>query len=234
MKSKTLLSFLLTLFAFNGYTQEFELLSLNSPGEKINYETSDFIEDEEIKNFKESSVGILYMPIPLNIKSITFTTDGQTEKFDGSVDLFNMGIGIALNQDWEKSGMGFGSIMYFAYIWGDKDIAAFDVFAALKYDLPLGNRLTTNFELSPLLGLGMLNFSNTDSSESYGSSFYFSGGTRITWRISNTVFAGGDFQTTPMLFDTRNLLGVKDQVDEAKIEYKFFAQVNFSLRFNLD
>lgn len=209
---------------------------LSSPGEMLLVPESN-IEDEvlpqeSLQTFKEESIGIFFMPIPLNIDKISFTTNGTTTELQGADDLFNTGIGVAINADFEKSGFGIGANGYFAVIGGD-NLRAYDGFVALKYDIPLGDRAETDFELSPLLGIGSMGFQETVNDLYLGSSFYFSGGARITWRVANKLFLGADFQTVPSFFNPEQLLGVEDTVDEVEIDFKFFAQLNFSLRYSL-
>jgi len=187
---------------------------------------------ESLQTFKEESIGIFFMPIPLNIDKITFTVDGQETELEAADDLFKTGIGVALNADFDKSGFGFGAIAYFAAIGGD-NLRAYDGFVALKYDIPLGDRAETNFELSPLVGIGSMGFQETVDDLYLGSSFYVSGGARITWRVANKLFLGADVQTVPAFFSPEKLLGVEDVVDEAKIDFKFLAQFNLSLRYSI-
>jgi hypothetical protein len=225
---------LLSTFATQG--QNLENI-VASPGE---YFANDILEEENpidvIETFKENSIGILFMPIPLNIDKIKYTLSGTgTETtLRNSDNLFNTGIGVAFNADFNNSGWGFGSIAYFAIIGGD-DFKAYDFFAALKYDIPLGDRAETNFELSPLLGLGNVSFIEklSGDDQALGNSYYFSGGARITWRIANNLFLGADIQTVPLLFNPEKVLGLEGDVDDAKIEYKFVAQLNLSLRYSI-
>jgi hypothetical protein len=180
-------------------------------------------------DWRESSVGIFFMPIPLNIDEIDF--DGLTGTASG--DLFSVGFGASLNFDFNASGSGLGNITYFAIIFGSGDysLQAIDIFTALKYDIKLGP--LSKFELSPLLGVGNLAFTDTDSSRNVGSSIYASGGARITWLAGKDFFVGADLQTVPLVFNTEKLLGVEDIVNNAKITYKLPVQVNLSLRYNI-
>lgn len=200
---------------------------------KANKDDSYSFAANEMKVFKEYSIGFLLMTTPLNIKNIQITSGGQSSDYSGTTDLFSMGYGVALNADFNDSGFGFGGIMYYALISGKEKIRGHDFFVAFKYDFPLGNRLTTDFEISPLLGVGVIALQETDDDKYYGSSSYISGGARLTWRATNWLFFGGDIQTTPFLFTPETLLGMQDQVESAKITYKLPFQVNFSLRFNL-
>ena len=184
---------------------------------------------QEVIDWRESSVGIFFMPLPLNIDEIDF--DGVTGTASG--DLFSVGFGASLNFDFNASGSGLGNITYFAIIFGSGDysLQAIDIFTALKYDIKLGP--LSKFELSPLLGVGNLAFTDTDSSQNVGSSLYASGGARITWLAGKDFFVGADLQTVPLVFNTEKLLGVEDVVSDAKITYKFPVQINLSLRYNI-
>ncbi|GHC55392.1 hypothetical protein GCM10008083_19400 [Ulvibacter litoralis] len=213
--------------------QEF-LTAASSPGEQIEENPTWMAVDDRIKTFKEESIGILFMPIPLNISNIEFTQGATTTTLENNNEkLFGTGLGVALNADFNASGFGFGTIAYYAIISGDQDLRANDAFIALKYDIPLGDRAETNFEISPLIGIGALSFQETVEDKTLGSSAYVSGGFRATWRFANNFFLGADVQTVPAVFNAEKLLGVEDQVDEAKINYEFIAQFNLSLRYSI-
>lgn len=233
-KISTLIIIALLLATTNIMAQEFSSIA-SSPGEEIIEENPTWMAvDDRIKTFREESIGFLFMPIPLNISNIEFTTNGTTTTLENSDDkLFGTGMGIALNADFDSSGFGFGTIAYYAIISGDRDLRANDAFIALKYDIPLGDRAETNFEISPLLGVGALTFQETVEDKNLGSSAYVSGGFRATWRFANNFFLGADVQTVPAVFNAEKLLGVEDQVDEAKIQYEFIAQFNLSLRYSI-
>lgn len=192
----------------------------------------------QIKNFSEHSIGVLFMPIPLNIDQINITrNNGIVEEFspEGG-DLFNSGIGVALNMDFNKSGTGLGAIAYYSKISGDAGLEATDFFGALKYDIALTidmESFWSNVEISPLIGLGNLTFDAEESDQTIGSSLYLSGGVRLTYRIVNNLFIGADVQTVPIIFDTVGLLGEDDTASDAEIDYKFIAQFNLTLRYSL-
>lgn len=143
-----------------------------------------------------------------------------------------MGVGVAINADFNKSGKGFGMISYFSFIGGD-NIKAYDFFLALKYDLRFGDPVKSRFEFSPLLGIGNLSFIEKVDDLALGNSTYFSGGVRVTFRLANNLFAGADVQTVPLIFNPESLLGLDGQATDVSIDYKFFAQLNLSLRYNL-
>lgn len=199
--------------------------------ESFGYDNS--VQDQKIKTFTEYSFGIMYMPFPLFISEINVTQNGATQELTSGENIFNSGIGLVLNADFRKSGFGPGFFTYYSFVGGDH-VRAEDFFGALKWDFPLGDRLSTNFEISPSLGVGNISFIRKDDDAAYGNSFYFSGGARITWRISNSFFFGGDVLLSPMFFNTENLLGVDGDVQEAKIKYKTPVTLNFSLRYNLN
>jgi hypothetical protein len=230
MKKINLILLLLTLVTTLSFAQnsdfEAETASSNfeSPKEQFNSKTYATSLQEE-KTFRENSIGVMFMPIPLfideiNIDGTEFTTDDN---------FFNSGVGITFNFDFNKRGLGFGAFGYIALIGGD-DLDAEDYFAALKYDIRLGG-LNSNFEISPLIGVGNLRF-NTDDGN-LGTSFYASGGARITWRISNRFFFGADIITVPLIFNEADLLGLDDQGLDVELDYKFLAQFNLSLRYNI-
>lgn len=236
MKQKLpLLIIALTVSVFITSAQNFDEVLL-SPGENTlteNEWTNNPPLEDVIQTFREKSLGILFMPIPLNIDEIKYTINGSETILQGG-DLFNMGVGIALNYDFNKSGWGLGALGYFANIGGD-NLKAYDFFGALKYDIPLGDRAETNFEMSPLLGIGNLSFQEKNLDLYTGNSFYFSGGVRITWRIINKLFLGADVQTVPLIFNADKLLGLENEAgaSDAKIHYKFIAQLNLSLRYSI-
>jgi hypothetical protein len=232
MKSITLLICLLFITTI-GWSQEFNLTK-SSPGENTFIQEDDFvpITAQDAIDWREKSVGLFFMPIPLNIDTIEL--DGPNPLELGANDkIFSVGFGASLNFDFNASGSGLGNITYFAVIFGasDSPLQAYDFFTALKYDIKLGP--LSKFELSPLLGVGNLAFVDTDDSLNYGSSLYLSGGARITWLAANDLFVGADIQTTPIIFSTEKLLGLEDSDYTAKINYSFFAQINLSIRYNI-
>ncbi|MFC7358396.1 hypothetical protein ACFQO1_11910 [Jejudonia soesokkakensis] len=202
-----------------------------APGDIQTYETSDFLTEDDVKTFKEYSIGIYFQPIPLFINEINITQDGTTSTFANDENVFGVGIGLVVNADFEKSGLGFGAIAYASYVSGD-ELNAIDSYFAFKYDFALGDRLTTNFELSPLVGLGNLVFEEAQDGLNLGNSLYVSGGLRLTWRLSNTIYLGADAVSRPFVFNEEKLLGVEDEVDSAEITYKSPITLNVSLRFN--
>lgn len=187
------------------------------------------------KTFTEYSIGVMYMPIPLFIKEISATENGTSKEFTTDDNIVNSGFGLALNADFRSSGFGPGFFAYGALIGGD-DVRAYDVFGALKWDFPLGDPLTTNFEISPTAGIGNIDLQQKESELNYGSSLYFSGGARITWRLSNTFFIGGDVLLSPLFFNSEKLLGAEDDesIEDVKIKYKSPVTLNFSFRVNLN
>lgn len=211
------------------FAQDFES-TLSTPGEEIEYNYE--LPQDEVKTFTEYSIGVMYMPIPLFINEINVTQDGTTTELTAGDNIVNSGFGLALNADFTNSGKGLGFFAYGAIIGGD-NVRAYDYFGAFKYDFALGDPLTTNFEISPTVGIGNIDLQQKESELYYGSSLYFSGGARITWRISNVIFFGGDVLLSPLFFNPEKLLGVEDMVDEAEIKYKSPVTVNFSLRFNI-
>jgi hypothetical protein len=239
MKSITLLICLLFITTI-GRSQEFNLLN-TSPGERAQTQEDKWepIESQYKVDWRERSIGLIFMPIPL-VKSIEITGSKGTKKI-GDVDkIFSVGFGAALNYDFNASGSGLGNITYFAVLLGggESDLQAYDFFTALKYDITFGP--ISKFELSPLFGLGNLAFVNTKESLNVGSSLYVSGGARITYLATNNLFVGADIQTTPIIFDPEKLIGVKNtehpfvgEVESAKINYSFFAQINLSIRYNI-
>lgn len=208
---------------------------LLSPGE-ITYLENEWeaeIPEERIVTFKEYSIGVLFMPISLNMNEINYTlNDSNSPTTLVGEDLFNMGIGLAINADFNKSGKGLGMISYLAIIGGD-DIKALDFFLAIKYDLRFGDPVKSRFEFSPLAGVGNLSFIEKQDDLALGNSYYFSGGLRITYRIVNNLFAGADIQSVPLIFNPESLLGLDNLATDVTIDYKFFAQLNLSLRYNL-
>ncbi|MCB0455824.1 MAG: hypothetical protein KDC62_10575 [Aequorivita sp.] len=192
--------------------------------------------EDKIKSFKERSIGIMYMPIPLFINEINVSQNGNTIELTSGDNIVNGGIGLVANYDFNSSGVGLGYFMYGSYLFGDK-IDGYDVFAAFKWDFKIGDPLTTNFEASPTLGLGIISLHNKDLDANYGNSFYFSGGARLTYRISNTFYIGGDVLLSPILFDKEGLLGLhleEDPIDDVEIKYKSPVTINFSIRANLN
>jgi hypothetical protein len=239
IKSITLLICLLLITTI-GQSQEFNFLN-TSPGEntQIQESNSEPIELQYKVDWRENSVGLFFMPIPLNIESIEITGSKDARTIEGG-NIFNVGFGASFNYDFNASGSGFGNITYFAVILGAEksELQAYDFFTALKYDINFGP--LSKFELSPLLGAGNLSFINTKESLNLGRSLYVSGGVRITWLAINNLFVGADIQTNPIIFDPKKLVGVEDQVDtflgeidSAKINYSFFAQINLSIRYNI-
>jgi hypothetical protein len=205
---------------------------LTAPGDIQTYETSDFFTfEDDVKTFKEYSIGVYFQPIPLFINEINITQDGNTSTFANDENVFGVGIGLVVNADFTKSGLGFGALAYASYVSGD-DLNAIDTFFAFKYDIALGDRLTTNFELSPLVGIGNLLFEETNDGLDLGNSLYVAGGLRLTWRLSNTIYLGADVVTSPFVFNEEKLLGVEDMVESAEITYKSPITLNVSVRFN--
>ena len=240
IKSITLLICLLFITTI-GRSQEFNLLN-TSPGENTLIQEDDWepIVLQDAIDWRESSIGLFFMPIPLNIDSIDFEGSSGTDQAGANDKIFSVGFGASFNIDFNASGSGFGNITYFAVIFGagDSNLQAYDFFTAVKYDIKLGP--LSKFELSPLLGVGNLSFVDTEASLNLGSSLYVSGGARITWLAANDFFVGADIQTTPFIFNTEKLLGVEGKVDptiglvdSAKINYSFFAQINLSIRYNI-
>jgi hypothetical protein len=242
MKSITLLICLLFITTI-GRSQEFNLLN-SSPGENTQTQEDEWepIELQDTMDWREKSVGLFFMPIPLNIDTIDIEGSLGSEQIGTNASIFSVGFGASFNYDFNASGSGFGNITYFAVILGagDSPLEAYDFFTALKYDIKLG--ALSRFELSPLVGVGNLTFRDTNAKLNLGSSFYVSGGARITWLAAPRLFVGADIQTTPIIFDTEKLLGLSDKVDQdpvvgevdsAKINYSFFAQINLSLRYNI-
>lgn len=230
MKKHQSLVALALLVSFAVFGQQNNSL-LSTPGELIEINDTPEPPQDDIKDFSEYSIGVMWMPIPLFIKELQF--EGATN-FSNDENIFNMGWGLALNADFLGSGFGPGMFGYVSIIGGD-NARAYDYFGALKYDFPLGDKLTTNFEISPTVGIGGIEIQNKDSEEYYGSSLYFSGGARLTWRVSNLIFIGGDVLLSPVIFSPEKLWGVEDDnnVDSLKIKYKSPVTVNFSVRFNL-
>lgn len=234
------LCFLALIVSSGIFAQKSNPLILSSPGEidhsifEYNESFADEVAIDKARNFRENSLGIFYMPIPLNFEKFTITEDGNTSEFspqgtnDDAFDFEFQGYGISANMDFNKSGKGLGILSYYALIDGGA-LTAEDVFAALKYDFIFDIDLP--IELSPLLGVGSLNFQFDD--QVIGSSLYASAGARFTWLISNTFILGADVQTVPYIFNPEKFLGVEDTADEATVDYKFIAQANISLRINL-
>jgi hypothetical protein len=240
IKSITLLICLLLITTI-GRAQEITLLN-TSPGENTELQEDNWepIELQYRVNWRERSIGLFFMPIPLNIESIKITGSKESRTIGEDDKIFNVGFGASINYDFNASGSGLGNITYFAVILGagESDLQAYDFFTALKYDINFGP--LSKFELSPLLGFGSLAFTDTKKSLYMGNSFYVSGGARISWLAANNLFIGADIQTTPFIFDPKKLLGVKGEVDtflgeidSAKINYSFFAQINLSIRYNI-
>jgi hypothetical protein len=245
MKSITLLICLLFITTI-GRSQEFSLLK-TSPGENTEIQEDNwesFELQDEVMDWREKSVGLFFMPIPLNIKSIDFSFPSNSNKLDIDYDIFSVGLGASFNFDFNASGSGFGNITYFAVIFGTSEsgLQAFDIFTAAKYDIKLGD--LSKFELSPLLGIGNLSFTDTDQSKNLGNSFYLSGGVRVTWLAAPRLFVGADIQSTPVIFNTESLLGVEgveiqtgpsttETATDVKIKYNLPVQVNLSLRYNI-
>jgi hypothetical protein len=227
MKSITL--FICLLFITTaGISQEFNMLD-TSPGEKSQFQEREWelldLQDDEM-NWREKSVGLFFMPVPLKLDVLNINlVDGTT--FDDSYpSFFTVGFGASFNYDFKKSGDGLGLIAYVAYIIGTgaevdeltgESIGldgAFDIFTALKYDIKLG--ALSKFELSPLAGLGLLSVSG----EGYdgpisGTSLYFSGGVRITYLVMNNLFVGADIQSVPLVFDAQGLFSIPDSIPTA-------------------
>jgi hypothetical protein len=245
IKSITLLICLLFITT-TGWSQEFNLLS-TSPGENTQIQEDNW-EPTELQykaDWREKSVGLFFMPIPLNFDNIVFEFPSAPSISPSYEKLFSLGVGVSLNFDFSESGSGFGNITYFAVIFGNGDsvFQAYDIFTAVKYDIRLGGPLS-KFEISPLVGLGNLTFTDTDAKLNFGSSLYFSGGVRVTWLAAPGFFVGADIQSVPLIFNTTKLLGVdgvklqlNEQVSEAasnvKFEYTIPVQVNLSLRYNI-
>jgi hypothetical protein len=244
MKSITLLICLLFITTI-GRSQEFNLLS-TSPGENIELKDDNWepleLQDEAM-DWREKSVGLFFMPIPLNIDTIEFDFPSGSGGLDYGDNVFSVGLGASFNFDFNASGSGFGNITYLAVIFGTSEsgLEAYDFFTALKYDIKLG--ALSKFELSPLLGIGNLSFRDTDASLNLGNSFYASGGLRLTWLAAPRFFVGADIQSVPLIFNTQSLLGVEDVIIETdagfesatdvKIKYAFPVQINLSLRYNI-
>lgn len=213
---------------------------LSSPGTineeifSINENLTEDLSYLKTRNFREVSVGLLYMPIPLNFERFTIFQDGVATVFnaqgldENAFDFEFQGYGISANFDFHKSGKGLGLLGYYAIIDGGS-LTAEDIFVAFKYDLIFDIDLP--IEISPLIGVGSLNFSFDDTT--IGSSLYVGGGARFTWLISNTIILGADVQSIPLILNEAKFLGVEDTAEEAKVQFKFLAQANLSLRFNL-
>jgi hypothetical protein len=190
---------------------------------------------DKIQTFKENSIGIMFMPIPLQIGDVTDPNGNLFSSDD--FNPFTVGVGLTLNLDFNLSGFGFGTLAYVAVISGtdytNGKLRAYDVFYALKYDIALGDRAETDWEISPLIGLGSLVFQvvNDGDPRTIGNSLYVSGGARITWRAANKLFLGVDIQTVPAPFNKAKLLGADDT--DATFDYKFIAQANLSLRYSI-
>lgn len=193
------------------------------------------VSTEDVKTFTEYSLGVMFMPIPLFINEITASQNGDTKEFTTGDNIVNSGYGLALNADFRKSGFGPGFFGYGAIIGGDA-VRAIDVFGALKWDFPLGDRLSTNFEISPTMGIGNIDLQQKEEELNYGSSLYFSGGARLTWRLSNSFFIGGDALLSPIFFNSGKLLGAEmdDSIEDVQIKYKSPVTVNFSVRVNVN
>ena len=243
IKSITLLICLLFITTI-GRSQEFNLIN-STPGEnpEENFDYGTTLNQDAI-DWRETSVGLFFMPIPLNIDNIAFDFPTYSGDVPYDYNLFSVGVGASFNFDFNASGSGFGNITYFAIIFGTSEsgFQAYDIFTAAKYDIKLG--ALSKFELSPLVGLGNLTFTDADASLNLGSSLYVSGGARITWLAAPGFFVGADVQSFPLIFNTQKLLGVEDvivQLDQTtfeaatdvKIEYSFPVQVNLSLRYNI-
>ena len=241
MKSITLLICLLFITTI-GRSQEFNLLN-TSPGENTEIQEDEWepIElQDEAMDWREKSVGIFFMPIPLNISTLDF----EFPSFSGDLPIpdkiFSVGLGASFNFDFNASGSGFGNITYLAVIFGTSEsgLEAYDIFSAIKYDIKLG--ALSKFELSPLLGIGNLSFRSTDLKQNLGNSFYLSGGVRLTWLAAPRLFVGADIQSTPFIFDAQGLLGTEgvkvvenEAATDVKIKYDLPIQVNLSLRYNI-
>ncbi|WP_339700176.1 hypothetical protein [uncultured Marixanthomonas sp.] len=232
MKKITLI--LLCVLCWSATKAQETSMLLQAPGETYEYSLEESFTQDKVQTFKEYSLGVMFMPIPLFIDEIQITQDGNTQNFSNDENIFNVGIGLVVNADFNESGLGFGSMGYFSIIGGE-DIRAYDGFFALKYDFALGDPIDTNFEISPLLGLGWLQFQRKADEANYGSSYYVAGGLRLTWKIVNGVFVGADALTTPTLFafNKEKLLGVDGEVDEVNFKNKTPVTLNISLRFNI-
>jgi hypothetical protein len=243
IKSITLLICLLFITTI-GWSQEFDLLN-TSPGENTQIQEDNWepIELQHKKNWQEKSVGIFFMPIPLDFSDIVFEFPSASDIDPLEEKLFSVGVGVSLNFDFNASGSGFGNTTYFAIILGngDSNFQAYDIFTAIKYDIKLGT--LSKFELSPLAGMGNLTFTDTATKQNFGSSLYFSGGVRVTYIGAPGFFVGVDIQSVPLIFNTKSLLGVDgvqvstgnnfQAATTVKIEYTFPVQANLSLRYNI-
>jgi hypothetical protein len=250
-KSITLFSCLLFVTAI-GISQEFNLLN-TSPGEKSQFQDFEWepiaVQDDEL-NWREKSIGLFFMPIPLGIDGLEITDSTGDVIDDRTGDSFSFGFGASFNYDFKKSGDGLGLIAYVAYVLGNNEVdavgnkleSAIDIFTALKYDIKLG--ALSKFELSPLVGIGNLSLTGTDvDGPISGSSLYFSGGVRITYLVMNNLFVGADIQTVPIVFDAKKLFEMPDEisvgenetriVESVKIVYSLPVQVNLSVRYNI-
>jgi hypothetical protein len=243
IKSITILICLLFITTI-GWSQEFSLLTA-SPGENTQTQEDNWepIELQYKNNWREKSVGLLFMPIPLDFSNIVFEFPSASGIGPLEEKLFSVGLGVSLNFDFNASGSGLGNITNFALIFsnGNSAFQAYDIFTAIKYDIKLGT--LSRFELSPLAGLGNLTFIDTDSKLNFGSSLYLSGGLRVTWLAAPGFFVGADIQSVPLIFNASKLLGV-DGVEistgssfqaatNVRIEYIIPVQVNLSLRYNI-
>ena len=243
IKSITILICLLFITTI-GWSQEFALF-VASPRENTQTQEANWepIELQYKNNWREKSVGLLFMPIPLDFSNIVFEFPSASGIGPLEEKLFSVGVGVSFNFDFNASGSGLGNITNFGFIFGNGNSAfqAYDIFTALKYDIKLGP--LSKFELSPLAGLGNLIFIDTDSKLNYGSSLYLSGGLRVTWLAVPGLFVGADIQSVPLIFNASKLLGV-DGVEistgnsfqaatNVKIEYTIPVQVNLSLRYNI-
>ncbi|MFT4848776.1 MAG: hypothetical protein ACI83B_001311 [Sediminicola sp.] len=243
IKSITLLIFLL-LITTVGWSQEFSILN-TSPGENTQTQENNWepIELQYKVDWREKSVGLLLMPIPLDFSNIIFVYPSGSAFAPFGEKLFSVGVGVSLNYDFNATGSGLGNITNFALIFGngDSSFQAYDLFTALKYDIKLGT--LSKFELSPLAGLGILTFTDTNTKLNFGSSLYFSGGIRVTWLAAPRLFVGVDIQSVPLIFNTKKLLGVDgveiftgdnfEAASDVQIEYTLPVQVNLSLRYNI-
>jgi hypothetical protein len=241
MKSIAFLTLLLFITTI-GISQETNLLT--SPGENTQIENTQWepLEIQSARNWRESSFGLFFMPIPLNIESIDFDFPSGNGSFDAGENFFSTGFGLSANVDFKSSGSGLGGILYYAFINNAEgsDLSATDIFMALKYDFALG---LSAFEISPLAGLGLLTFQDDASDSVLGNSLYFSAGARVTWLAANRLFLGADIQLSPIIFNPKSLLGVEDievntgqgfeTATDVSINYALPFQVNISLRYNL-